>query len=122
MKIKVHRIIILSVVLYGCETWSHTIREERRLKVIENSVLRRVFEPNRDEVTREWRKLHNGELNDLFSSLNIIRVIKLRRTRGAGNVARMGDSRGLYRILVGNVREGDLLENPAVNGMIKLTF
>ena len=65
LKIKIHRIIILPVVLYGCETWSLTLREERRLRVFENKVLRRVFGPKRDEVTGEWRKLHNEELNDL---------------------------------------------------------
>jgi len=87
--------------LYGCETWSLTLREERRLKVFENRVLRRVFGPRRDEVTREWRKLHNEELNDLYSSPNIFRVMKSRRIRWAGQVARMGERRGVYRILVG---------------------
>ena len=66
----------LSVVLYGCETWSQTLREKRRLRVFENGVLRRIFGPKRDEVTREWRKLHNEELNDLYSSPNIVRVVK----------------------------------------------
>jgi hypothetical protein len=65
-KIKIYRIIILPVVLYGCETWSLTLREERSLRVFENRVLRRVFGPKRDEVTGEWRKLHNEELNDLY--------------------------------------------------------
>jgi len=72
---KIYRIIILSVVLYGCETWSLTLREERRLSVFENRVLRRIFAPKRDEVTREWRKLHNEELNDLYCSPNNFRVI-----------------------------------------------
>ena len=63
LKIKIYRTIILPVVLYGCETWSLTLREERRLRVFENKVLRRIFEPKRDEVTGEWRRLHNGELN-----------------------------------------------------------
>ena len=67
---------ILPVVLYGCETWSLTLRDERRLRVFENRVLRRVFGPKRDEVTGEWRKLHNEELSDLFSLLNIVRVVK----------------------------------------------
>jgi hypothetical protein len=70
-------------VLYGCETWSLILREERRLRVFENRVLRRMFGPKRDEVTREWRKLHNEELNDLYCSPNIVRVIRL-RMRWAG--------------------------------------
>ena len=61
--------------MYGCETWSPTLREKRRLRVFENRTLRRIFSPNRDEVTGEWRKLHNGELNDLYSSPNIVRVL-----------------------------------------------
>ena len=77
------------------------LREERGLRVFENRVLRRMFGPKRDEVTREWRKLHNEELNDLYSSPNTFRVIKLRRMRFAGHVARMGERRGVYRILVG---------------------
>ena len=76
LKIMIYRVIILPVVLYGCETWSLTMREERRLRVFENRVLRRVFGPKRDEVTGEWRKLHNEELSDLYSSPNIGRVIK----------------------------------------------
>ena len=91
LKIKIYRTIILSVVLYGCETWSLTLREERKLRVFENSVLRRIFAPRRDEVTGEWRRLHNEELNDLYSSPNIVRVIKSRRMRWAGHVARMGE-------------------------------
>ena len=73
LKIKIYRTIILPVVLYGCETWLLTLREERRLRV-----LRRVFGPKRAEVTGEWRKLHNEELNDLYSLPNIVRVVKLR--------------------------------------------
>ena len=72
LKIKIYRTIILPVVLHGCETWSFTLREERRLSVLENRVLRRIFEPKRDEVTREWGKLHNEDLNDLYSSPNIV--------------------------------------------------
>ena len=101
LKIKIYRTIILPVVLYGCETWSLTLREERRLRVFENRVLRRIFEPKRDEVTGEWRKLHNEDLNNLYSSPNILRVIKSRRMRWAGHVARMGEGRGVYRVLVG---------------------
>jgi hypothetical protein len=91
----------LPVVLYGCEIWSLTLREDHRLRVFENRVLRRIFGPKRDVVTGEWRKLHNEELNDLYSSPNIIRVIKLSRMRWVGHVACMGEGRGAYRILVG---------------------
>jgi hypothetical protein len=91
----------LPVVLYGCETWSLTLREEHRLRVLENRVLRRIFGPKRDKVTGKWRRLHNDELNDLYSSPNIIRVIRSRRMRWAGHVARMGEGRGAYRVLMG---------------------
>ena len=84
---------ILPVVLYGCETWSLTLQEERRLRVFENKVLRRIFGPRRDEVTGDWRRLHNEERNVLYSSPNIVRVIKW-RMRWAGNVACMGEERG----------------------------
>ena len=101
LKIKIYRTIILPVVLYGCETWSRTLREERRLRVFENRVLRRVFGPKRDEVTGEWRKVHNEELSDLYSLPNIVRVVKSRRMRWAGHVARMVEGRGVHRFLVG---------------------
>ena len=101
LKIKIYRTIILPVVLYGCETWSLTLREEMNLRVFENMALRRIFGPRRDEVTGEWRRLHDEELNDLYSSPNIVRVIKSRRMRWAGHVARMGEERGAYRVLVG---------------------
>jgi hypothetical protein len=77
------------------------LKEERRLRVFENRVLRRIFGPNRDEVTGEWRKLHNEKLNGLYSLTNILQVIKLRRMRWAGHVARMREGRGVYRVLVG---------------------
>jgi len=101
LNIKIYKTVILPVVLYGCETWSLTSREERRLRVFENRVLRRIFGPKRDEVTGEWRKLHNEELNDLYCSPNIVRVIKSRRIRWAGHLARMGENRGVYSLLVG---------------------
>ena len=101
LKIKIYKIIILPVVLYGCETWSLTLREERKLRVFENVVLRRIFGSRRDEVTGEWRRLHNEELNDLYPSPNIVRVIKSGKMRWVGHVARMGEERGVYRVLVG---------------------
>jgi hypothetical protein len=85
-----HYSIILPVVLYGCETWSLTLKEESRLRVFENWVLRKVFWPRRDEVAGEWRKLHNEELNGLYSLPNIVRVVKSRRMRWAWHVAHMG--------------------------------
>ena len=101
LKIKIYRTIILPVVLYWCEALSLTLREERKLRVFENKVLRRVFGPKRDEVTGEWRKLHNEELMDLYSLPNIVRVVKSRRMRWAGHVARMGEGTGVHRVLVG---------------------
>jgi len=96
-KVKIYR----TVVLYGCETWSLTLREDRRLKVFENRVPRIIFGSKRDEVTREWGKLHNEELNDLYFSENIIGMIKSRRMRWAGHVALMGERSVAYRVLVG---------------------
>jgi len=84
IKIKIHRNIILPVVVYGCEIWSLTFREERRLRVFEIGLLRKIFGPKKNEVTREWRKLHNEELNDIYSSPSIVRVIKSSRMRWAG--------------------------------------
>jgi len=101
LKTKIYRNIILSVVLYGCETWSHTLREERRLRVFENMVLRRIFEPKRDEVTRVWRKLHTEELNDLYSSSNIVRVLKSRSMKWTGHIACIWERIGIYKVLVG---------------------
>jgi len=100
------------VVLYGCETWSLTLREERWLRVFENRVLRRVLGRMRDEVTGEWRKLHKEELNDLYSLPNIVRVVTSRRMRWAGHVARMGEDRGVHRVLVGKPEGQRLLGSP----------
>jgi hypothetical protein len=87
LKIGIYKTIILPAVIYGCETLSLTLREEHRLRVFENRVLRRIFGPKRDEVTGEWRKLHNQGLRDLYSSPIIITIIKSRRMRGVGHVA-----------------------------------
>jgi hypothetical protein len=93
--------IMLPMVLYGCEIWSLTLKEKHRLRVFENRVLRRIFGPKWDKVTAEWRKLHNEELRNLFSSPSIIRIIKSRRMRWAAHVARIGEKRIAYRLLVG---------------------
>jgi len=106
LRIKIYRTIILPFVLYGCETWSLILREERKLRVFHKVVLRRIFEPKRDEVTGEWRRLHNKKLNDLYSSPNIVRVIKSRRMRWVAHVARMGEERGCIGSWWGNRREG----------------
>jgi hypothetical protein len=100
VKTEIYRAIIMSVVLCGCATWSLTLRNEHRLRVFENRELRKIFGPKRDEATGEWRKLHNEELYVLYLAPNIIRVIKSRRVRWAGHVARMGEMRDAYRILV----------------------
>jgi hypothetical protein len=105
LKIKTYRTIILPVFLYGCETWSPTFGEKCRL---------------RDEVIGKWRKLHNEEHNDLYSSPNIVRVIKS-RMRWAGNAARMGERRGTFRIC-GDLRERDHLEDSGVHGRIILRW
>ena len=95
------RTIILPVVLYGCETWSLTLRDEHRLRVFENRVFRRIFGPKRDWVTGEWRKLHNEELNDLYCSPSTVRLTKSGRMRWAEHVARMEEGRGVHKVLVG---------------------
>jgi hypothetical protein len=91
IKVKIYKTIIPPVVLYGCETWSLTLREKHRLRVFDNRVVRRIFGPKRDEVTGEWRKLHIEELHTLYSSPDIIRQIKSRRMRWVGHVAHMGE-------------------------------
>ena len=121
LKMKIYRTIILLVV-YGCETWLLTLREEHRLRVFENRVLRRLFRPESDEVRGEWRKLHNEELNDLYSSPNIVRVIISRRMRWAGHVARVGERRAYAGFWWGNLRERDHLEDPGIDGKIILRW
>jgi hypothetical protein len=96
------------------------LREERRLRVFVNRGLRGVFGPKRDEVTGEWRKLHNEELHDLYFSLSIVRVIKWRRMRWAGHVARLGEGRGVYRVLVENLRGRDHWRDPGIDGRVIL--
>ena len=120
LKIKIYRTIILPVVLYGCETWSLILMEKRRLRVFENRVLRTIFGHKRDEVTGEWGKLHNEELNNLYSSPNILSVIKSRRMRWAGHVARLVEGRGVYRVLVRILREGEHWGDPGIDGRIIL--
>jgi hypothetical protein len=100
LKIKTYETVFFSVVLYGCGTWSLTLREEHTLRVFENRLLRRIFGPKREE-DGSWIKLHNDELHSLYSSLNIVRVIKSRRMRWVGHVACIGEGRGTYRVLVG---------------------
>jgi hypothetical protein len=97
---RIYKTIILPVILYGCETWSLTLREEHRLRVFENKDIW-IFGSKRDEVTGGWRKLHNEELRDLYSSPSINRIIKSRRLRWAGHVARVVEKRNAYRLLVG---------------------
>jgi hypothetical protein len=99
LKIKIYKTVILPVVLCGCETWPLTLGEEHRLRVFEIRVLR-IFGPKREE-DGSWGKFHNDKLHSLYSSPNIVRVIKSRRMRWTGHVARMGEGRGVYRVLVG---------------------
>ena len=101
LDIKIYRTIILPVVLYGCESWSLTCRKERRLRLSENRVLRRIFGLRRDELRGERRKLHNEELNNLYCSPNIFQVIKSRRMRWAWHIESMGGRRGVQSFLVG---------------------
>jgi hypothetical protein len=122
IKINIHRTTILPIVLFDRKTLLLTLREECRLRVFENRGLRRIFGPNRDEVTEEWRRLHDKELYALYSSPNIIRVIKSKRLRWARHVTRMGESSGTYRGLVGKREGRGQLENSDVEGRIILKW
>ena len=118
-----YRTIILPVVWYGCETWSLTLREERRLRVSENRVLRKVFGPKRDKVTGEWRKLHNEELNDLYSLPNIVRVVKSRRmTNGQGMWRVWGRTEVCTGCWWGSLRERGHWGDQDVDGRIILRW
>jgi hypothetical protein len=101
LNVKIYKTIILPVLLYGCETWPLTLREEHRLRVFQNRVFRSIFGSTRDEVTGEWRKMHNRELHNLYLWPDIIRQIKSRRMMWAGHVAHIGEGRNLYRVLLG---------------------
>jgi hypothetical protein len=110
--VKIYKTTMLPVVLYGCETLSLTLREEHRLRVFENSVVWGIFGPKRDEVTGEWRKLHNREPYNLYSTPDIIRQIISRRMRWVGHATRMGEGRNVYRVLVGKPKRKRPLERP----------
>jgi hypothetical protein len=110
VKVTIYKTIIMPVVLYGSETWSVTLREEHRLRVLEKRVLR-IFGPKRNEVMGEWRKVHSGELHNLYSP-DIIRLIKSRRMGWGGHVACMGEGTNMYRVLVGKSKGKRPLEIP----------
>jgi hypothetical protein len=121
LKIKIYKTVILPVVLYECETWSLTLREEHRLRVFENRMLRRIFGPKREE-DGSWRKVHNDELHDLYSSPNTVRVIKSRRMRWAGHVSRMGRGEVLTGFWLGGPKARDYWEDVGVGGRITLRW
>jgi hypothetical protein len=97
LKVKIHKTVILPVIMYGCKTWSLTLREEHRLRGFENRVLR-IFRPKGEE-DGSWRKFHDDAIHSLYSSPNIVRVVKSKRMRWTGQVVRMGEGRGVYRVL-----------------------
>jgi hypothetical protein len=111
LKTKIYKTVILPGVLYGCENWSLTLREEHRLRVFENRVLRKIFGPKREE-DGSWKILHNDELHSLYFSRNIVRVIISRRMRWAGHVAHTGEGRDVYRVSVGRPEGKRPLERP----------
>jgi hypothetical protein len=115
LKIKIYRSVTLPVVLYGCETWSLTMREEQGLGVFENRVLRRIFGPKREE-DGSWKKLHNDELHNLYSSPNIVRVIKSRKMRWEGHVTRMGDGKNCSQGFCGEARREETTGEIGIDG------
>jgi hypothetical protein len=119
LKIKIYKTVILPVVLYGCETWSLTLRKEHRLRVSENRVLWKMLGPKREE-DGSWRKLHNDELHNLYSSPNIVRVIKSRRMRWAGHVARMGEGEMFTGFWLGGLKGREHWEGVGIGGRITL--
>jgi hypothetical protein len=119
LKIKMYKTVILPVVPYECETWSLTLREEHRLRVLENRVLRKIFGPIRKE-DGSWRKLHNDELHNLYYSPNIVKVIKSRRMRWAGHVACMGEGGVFTGFWLGSPKVRDHWEDLSVGGRITL--
>jgi hypothetical protein len=121
LKVRIYETINLPVVLYGCKTWSLTLREKHRLRVFENRVLRRIFEPKRDEVTTEWRKSHNGKLHNLYSPPDIWQI-KSRGMRWAGHVAHMEEGRNMYRVLMGKPEGRNHLEDRGINGRMGLEW
>jgi len=108
--------------VYGCETWLLTLREECRLRVLEGRVVRRLFGPKRDKVKGEWRNVHNEELNNLYSSPNVVRVIKSRRMRWAGHAASVGGGEAYTGFWWVNLRETDHLEDPGIDDKIILRW
>jgi hypothetical protein len=113
---KIYRTVIFPVVLYGCETWSPTLREGHKLRVFENVVLRKIFGPKEDEVTGDWRRLLNEEFHDFSFVPNVAWVVKRRRMRWVGHVACMETRRGVYRDLQGSLKERDYLEDLDIDG------
>jgi hypothetical protein len=121
LKIKIYKTVILPIVLYGCGTWSLALREECRLRVYENRVLRKIFGPKREE-DESWRKLHNCDLYSLFSSPNVVRVIKSRMMKWAGQVARIGGGKVFAGFWLGGQKVRDHWEDLGVGGRITLRW